>query len=419
MASASLLRDGLQFVLQHRDAAGMPRCRGFRGLPTTEAEYLCVVGPSEAIEAQLGDDIAASLLATSSSIVEVRDGYMPCGGRSSGTCHALGVPHCHKTIAIIVDGSGAPIHVASVPSTPGRRVDIVPVLAGGATATHLPASLRKRNAIAWTPGDRAAASRLVQRAGVASRTPRLFLSYVRKDTSELADQLFDELHRQGFDVFLDRFRIPPGADFHVKIAEELSDKAVVLVLESPHLYSSKWVRHEVGFARAHRLGVVAIRLPRAPTIPEIDKDWRRSVAPKELTPRGRLKPTALKSVTYFIRAVHLAAESWRRGALRDAMSDSLARAGLTNQQLRATDVVLATHPSSGNRYAFRMACYPPTVEDYCVVAPERSGPATAYVVGPAKHMDAHRRAHNEWISDESKIELCDESEILALPRRLR
>ena len=100
------------------------------------------------------------------------------------------------------------------------------------------------------------------------------------------------------------------------------------------------------------------------------------------------------------------------------MSDALALQGFIRQQLRATDVVLAWHPSSGNRYAFRMACYPPTLEDYCVVAPERLHGARTFVVGPAKHMDPRRRAHNDWISAESRIKLCDESEILSLPGRL-
>ena len=239
-ASLPVLHNGLQFVLQHRDVTGAPRCRGFVGLTTTSAPHL----------------------------------------RSSGR---------------------PPRSKRSWPTTSQRRcrrgeASWRPVTSGGATAAPLPPSLRNRNAIPWSPGDHFAASRVVERAGIASSAARLFLSYVRKDTSELADQLFDALHRQGFDVFLDVFRIPPGADFHVRLAQELSDKAVVLVLESPNTHSSKWVRHEIGFARANRLGVVALRLPGARAIREIEKGWRRTVTSNELMPTGRLKPGALRHI---------------------------------------------------------------------------------------------------------------------------
>jgi hypothetical protein len=317
---------------------------------------------------------------------------------------------------VLVDQSGGPL-----PSEPAwtHVLEVVPVITSGATAANLPAWLRSRNSISWVPGDLLAAGRVAQRAGVASERSRLFLSYVRRDTSALAEQLFDELNRQGFDVFLDRFRIAPGVDFHVKIAEELCHKAVVLVLESENIRRSPWVAHEVAFARLHQLGLVGLQLPRGRKVPEIENRWRHSLAGGELTLARLLRPAALASTVQFIRGVHFAAESWRRAALREAMSVALALHGFTDQHRREDDdIVLAANPTRHKRYAFRMACYPPSIEDFHAVAPQRSPSTRTYVVGAAKYLDQRRRANIEWISTESSIGLYDQSEIYALPRML-
>lgn len=65
----------------------MYRCRGFVGLPTTEAAYLCIFGPSPARESQLADDIVAALPASSSRAIELRS-----------TTHSMPIPHAHRSV---------------------------------------------------------------------------------------------------------------------------------------------------------------------------------------------------------------------------------------------------------------------------------------------------------------------------------
>jgi hypothetical protein len=95
------------------------------------------------------------------------------------------------------------------------------------------------NAALWNPGDLHAGNRILAACGIGSSSPRIFISYVRCDTTPIADQLFDALHREGFEVFLDRFSIEPGADFQVRLTEELSHMGFILVLESRNILSSQ------------------------------------------------------------------------------------------------------------------------------------------------------------------------------------
>lgn len=54
---------------------------------------------------------------------------------------------------------------------------------------------------------------ILQRTEVTSPSTRVFISYRRADTLNLALQLFDELTHNGFEVFLDFYSIASGYDF--------------------------------------------------------------------------------------------------------------------------------------------------------------------------------------------------------------
>jgi TIR domain len=105
-----------------------------------------------------------------------------------------------------------------------------------------------------TSGIRDAAPSLLSRADVTSSESLIFISYRRLETLPFALQLFDRLTHEGFEVFLDRFSIPPGFDFQRRLTRELEDKSMVLLLESTGVKDSKWIQHEIDFAKRTRLG---------------------------------------------------------------------------------------------------------------------------------------------------------------------
>jgi hypothetical protein len=96
----------------------------------------------------------------------------------------------------------------------------------------LPTAMRTQHAVTWRDDIRDIAGEIVDVVVMGAEDRRTFISYLRRDGSGVAEHLADILTELRFDVFLDRFRIPPGADFIERISDELIDKAMVVVVET-------------------------------------------------------------------------------------------------------------------------------------------------------------------------------------------
>lgn len=91
----------------------------------------------------------------------------------------------------------------------------------------LPESIAHINAASWQEPGTIVAALLLEILGLVEKERKLFISYKRSETSELAEQLHTELEKRRFDVFLDRFSVEPGVDFQRRLDEDLGDKAFV------------------------------------------------------------------------------------------------------------------------------------------------------------------------------------------------
>jgi len=144
--------------------------------------------------------------------------------------------------------------------------------------TVLPHGLGLFQAHFWKsdPGEVAAA--VFSAAGITTDDYRVFISYRRGEGQSLADQLFDELNRRNFEVFLDQFRIDPGVNFQERLTEELARKSMVVLLETKTIDQSRWVGHEVVYAVKNRLGLLAVQVSDGVSRPEVDNRRRIEVA---------------------------------------------------------------------------------------------------------------------------------------------
>jgi hypothetical protein len=138
---------------------------------------------------------------------------------------------------------------------------VLPIGRDSHVAGALPATIERLNAMAWSGNEAEVALRVLEQFGLAERQRKLFLSYRQSETSALALQLRRALSERRFDVFLDRFSVPPGDDFQRRLNIELADKAFLLLLESPSAVGSDWVQHEVAFALGHRIAVLGLCMP--------------------------------------------------------------------------------------------------------------------------------------------------------------
>lgn len=79
---------------------------------------------------------------------------------------------------------------------------------------------------------------------MASNMVKVFISYGRADSRELAVRLRDDMLAVGFSVWLDLEEIPGGATWSVNIEEAIEHCDVTIALMSHASYSSQWCRAE-------------------------------------------------------------------------------------------------------------------------------------------------------------------------------
>ena len=73
--------------------------------------------------------------------------------------------------------------------------------------------------------------------GAARGKRKIFISYARMDSSEIALQLRAAFTARWYTVFLDTVSIRPGAEFQDELMQELADSDVVVLLNSPSIKS--------------------------------------------------------------------------------------------------------------------------------------------------------------------------------------
>lgn len=90
---------------------------------------------------------------------------------------------------------------------------------------------------------------------------RLFISYKRDESSRVAIQLFEQLEKAGFDVFLDTHSIRPGEEFQNELWHRLADTDIVVLLNTPNFLKSSWTTEELAKANSMSIGVVQLIWP--------------------------------------------------------------------------------------------------------------------------------------------------------------
>ena len=146
--------------------------------------------------------------------------------------------------------------------TESENSHILPVAQEGTDINNwLPQFISRLNASFWSKNDLFEAVADILYVAGLDPCRRVFISYKRTECTALSEQLFVALSKERCDVFLDRFCVPPAWDFQEKLREDLADKSLVLVLESPTLMDSKWVQYELNFAKINKIGILAIKPP--------------------------------------------------------------------------------------------------------------------------------------------------------------
>jgi len=91
---------------------------------------------------------------------------------------------------------------------------------------------------------------------------RIFISYGRNDTLELAQKIASWLREQGHEPWLDvENGIPPSKPFDVRIEVGIKESTLVLALLSPwSVRPEGFCRNEILYAQAHKINILPVRI---------------------------------------------------------------------------------------------------------------------------------------------------------------
>ncbi len=287
-------------------------------------------------------------------------------------------------------------------------IALLPVVTDERAQASLPPPLHDLNWVRWEDKGRRLIDVILRMLGLVESERRVFLSYRRAETSELADQLRDALARRNFDVFLDRFSIEPGGNVQGRIDIELGDKAFVLVLESPTLCDSKWIRHEITYAIRHRIPLQALALPDLGDrrVTELD-EYRCVLGEDDIEGEGNqriLRAEALVRICDHIEVMHADRLRRHREQLMASLKKWLDEAG-HNPRVGSDWTILATEGERDVVYLVTPRAPTPTDLHRAHLARKRRPRDTPGVVAHnPRDLDQQLVVLNTWVAEDRALE---------------
>lgn len=180
-------------------------------------------------------------------------------------CDSVAERNKAAAFAAVYFGEGDPIDVEVVERLIQASVPVIPTVAADANfGAQIPISLQSSNGCmrrADDPHMTELAGALLECIGLLRRQRRVFVSYRRIESRSAALQLHDLLASRGFDVFLDTHDIRPGDPFQDVLWHRLVDSDVMVMLDTPGYFDSRWTRQEIGRARAKDIQVLRVIWP--------------------------------------------------------------------------------------------------------------------------------------------------------------
>ncbi len=168
-----------------------------------------------------------------------------------------------NTPAAVAFFGGVGVSDAGLSALLASGVPILPIAsADGRISAEIPAQLRPLNCLTCaTHGLQRIATALLECVGLLPRQRRVFVSYRRDGARQAALQLFDVFSARLFDVFLDTHGIAPAEDFQAILWHRLCDSDVLVMLDTPDYFESRWTSAEYGRALAKGISVLRVGWP--------------------------------------------------------------------------------------------------------------------------------------------------------------
>lgn len=225
-------------------------------------------------------------------------------------------------------------------------------------STELPECLRLLNALALVPEDTQLVrpcSVALQCLGLLPTQRRVFVSYRRTESRDVAVQLFEALSARQFDVFLDTHSVGAATDFQSVLWHRLCDCDVVVMLDTPGFFDSRWARMEWGRATDKSISILQVLWPAhaasrysalATPCALADEDFAGSILTDSVIDKVALQVEGLRSKSIALRHANIAGHI--RSSI-ESMGGSIEGVGVRRSLVMKlpSGTLIVAHPSVG------------------------------------------------------------------------
>jgi hypothetical protein len=303
-----------------------------------------------------------------------------------------------SSAAVFYGGGNAPL--ANVAQLLKRGIPILPVASEPErVAAEVPELLRPLNCLSYNAsGAPRVATALLECAGLLPRQRRVFVSYRRGEAREAALQFFDAFSARLFDVFLDTHGIAPAEDFQAMLWHRLCDSDVLVMLDTPGYFESRWTSAEFGRALAKGISVLRIGWPDSTPSIRTATASRAELLPEEVNENtGRLAEAAVERICLQLEAVRSQSQAVRSVNLVSNIRNAIETIGGHVIGVGLNKAIYVRLPDGKEVTVYPTVGVPTsiTLHDASINSPDRS------VAVVFDHVGLHPRwlGHLDWLGD--------------------
>lgn len=201
---------------------------------------------------------------------------------------------------------------------------ILPVFLNEFSKEFEDTTLKRYNGIKYD-SPKPIASIILEGFNILRKQRKLFISYRRTDSREVAIQLYNYFQERNFDVFLDSHSIPRGVDFQKNLFHKMMDCDAVLLLDTHDFLSSPYCREELEKAIANRIGILRIKWPKAFKVDYVGLIESVDLSPGGFECNGLLKEDILKKLHLQIEGLRIRSLASRQDALTTEFIETASR----------------------------------------------------------------------------------------------
>lgn len=364
-----------------------------------------------ALLGQFSGEVADSLIATIAEMVEPfgmevgreiaiqRGGiFRPDSRRASVLAYFGGDPNDTLDFGAVFD---AAIPVVPIVSALNRFTD------------ETPSALRHINGLALTGPDAVAlaAATILECLGLLPRQRRLFLSYRRAEARDAAVQLFEEFSARHFDVFLDTHGVSIAEEFQAILWHRLCESDVLVMLDTPDYFGSRWTAAEFGRALAKCIGVLRLGWPNCSALPQAQLAQSVTLSPDDFKPGSQqLGPAAVDKACQAVEVARSKSIAIRHANIIGELAVAVERLGGSIDSIGPKRTVLVNLPNGSQLRVYPVVNVPSsrTIEA-ALIGAEMDDIAIVY-----DHLGLHKTSekHVDWLTTQiSGVRLVRSSEI--------